>query len=209
VITAMAEEDIFITFMRHGRSRADDEQVHEGRYDSPLTEVGREQVSRRAQQWLAAGVTCDQIVASTLARARESAEIVGRVLRIPVDLDPDWMEMDNGPLAGLGWEEANVRYPRPAFRHPYEGLAGSGESEWDLHSRAARAIQSLVRRGPGRYLVVAHGGILNAALRHVVGAPVPLNGQGIWFEFGDTGYYEVVYSPAKHIWVMKGMASQG
>ena len=27
--------------MRHGRSRADDELVHEGRYDSPLTDVGR------------------------------------------------------------------------------------------------------------------------------------------------------------------------
>ena len=27
--------------MRHGRSRADDEMVHEGRYDSPLTDIGR------------------------------------------------------------------------------------------------------------------------------------------------------------------------
>ena len=118
----------------------------EGRYDSPLTEVGREQVNRRARQWLEIGVGYDQIVASTLARARESAEIVGRVLQVPVDLDPDWMEMDNGPLAGLGCEEARERYPRPAFRNPYEGLAGSGESEWDLHSRAARAVQSVIRR---------------------------------------------------------------
>ena len=31
---------IDITLMRHGRSRADDEMVHEGRYDSPLTDVG-------------------------------------------------------------------------------------------------------------------------------------------------------------------------
>jgi len=67
----MDEKEIFITFMRHGRSRADDEQVHEGRYDSPLTDVGRGQVDRRARQWLDAGVRYDQIVASTLARARE------------------------------------------------------------------------------------------------------------------------------------------
>jgi len=198
--TPMLEMDIFITFMRHGRSRADDEQVIEGRYDSPLTEVGREQVTRRARQWLETGVCYDRIITSTLARARESAEIVGRVLQVPVDLDPDWMEMDNGPLAGLSHEEAQERYPRPAFRNPYEGLAGSGESEWDLHSRAARAVQRLIRRGPGRYLVVAHGGILNAALRHVVGAPVPLNRQGIWFEFDDAGFYETVYTPTRHIW---------
>ena len=33
--------------MRHGRSRADDELVHEGRYDSPLTDVGRTLGARR------------------------------------------------------------------------------------------------------------------------------------------------------------------
>ncbi len=199
----MAEGEIDITFMRHARSRADDEQVHEGRYDSPLTDVGREQIRRRALQGLEEEIHFDRIVASTLLRARESAEIVGSVLGAPVDLDPDWMEMDNGPLAGLSFAEANLRFPRPAFRNPYEGMAGSGESEWDLHSRAARAVQNIIRRGPGRYLVVAHGGILNAAMRHVVSAPVPLNGQGIWFEFGDAGYYEAVYSPAKHYWVLK------
>jgi 2,3-bisphosphoglycerate-dependent phosphoglycerate mutase len=205
----MAEDELFITFMRHGRSRADDERVHEGRYDSPLTDVGRDQVYRRARQWLEVGAHFDRIVASTLARARESAEIVGRVLQVPVDLDPDWMEMDNGLLAGLPYDIAKVRFPRPAFRNPYEGLAGSGESEWDLHSRAARAVQSVIRRGLGRYLVVAHGGILNAALRHVVGAPVPLNGQDIWFEFGDTGYYKMVYAPGKHHWVMKATTPAG
>ena len=199
----MDNKEIYITFMRHGRSRADDEQVHEGRYDSPLTDVGREQAARRARQWLDAGVRYDRIVASTLVRARESAEIVGRVLQVAVDPDPDWMEMNNGPLAGLSFEEAQERYPRPAFRNPYEGLAGSGESEWDLHSRAARAVQNVIRRGPGRFLVVAHGGILNAALRHVVGAPVPLNGQGIWFEFEDTGFYETIYAPDRHFWILK------
>jgi 2,3-bisphosphoglycerate-dependent phosphoglycerate mutase len=205
----MTEEDIFITFIRHGRSRADDEQVHEGRYDSPLTDVGREQVYQRALQWLDARVQLDQIIASTLLRARESAEIIGRVLQIPVDLDADWMEMDNGPLAGMRYDVAMVRYPHPAFRNPYEAFAGSGESEWDLHLRAVRAVQSVIRRGPGRYLVVAHGGILNAALRHVVGAPVPLNGQGIWFEFGDTGHYETVYEPGKHHWVMRATLPVG
>jgi 2,3-bisphosphoglycerate-dependent phosphoglycerate mutase len=34
---------ITIFFLRHGRSSGDDEGVHEGRYDSALTETGREQ----------------------------------------------------------------------------------------------------------------------------------------------------------------------
>ena len=44
------------------------------------------------------------------------------------------MEMDSGPLAGLSYEDAQERYPCPAFQNLYEGLAGSGESEWDLQN---------------------------------------------------------------------------
>lgn len=40
-----------INLVRHGRSRADDEMVHEGRYASPLTNVGKAQVHSRAEEW--------------------------------------------------------------------------------------------------------------------------------------------------------------
>ena len=95
---------IHITLMRHGRSRADDEMVHEGRYDSPLTDVGRAHVRARAEEWKRGNVTFDAIVASTLSRASESARIIGETLDIPVEYDPDWIERDNGPLAGLPFE---------------------------------------------------------------------------------------------------------
>ena len=94
--------------MRHGRSRADDEEVHEGRYDSPLTDMGRAQVQQRALLWLESQVTFDCIIASTLQRALESAKIVGAALNVPVEPDPDWMEMDNGLLAGIRWDVART-----------------------------------------------------------------------------------------------------
>ncbi|MEW6286421.1 MAG: histidine phosphatase family protein [Chloroflexota bacterium] len=192
--------EIFVHFMRHGRSRADDEGVHEGRYDSPLTEVGRAQVRARGEAWKAQGVRFDLIIASTLVRARESAEIIGGLLEAPVEADDVWMEMDNRPLAGMPIEEAKVRYPRPRFRGPYEAFHGIGESDWDLHCRAVFAVQKLVRRGAGQYLVVSHGGMLNAVLRGIVGAQPPINGHGIWFAFGDTGFVRCRYLPAGHEW---------
>jgi 2,3-bisphosphoglycerate-dependent phosphoglycerate mutase len=192
-----------ITLLRHGRSLADDEDVYEGRYDSPLTDVGRAQALSRAEGWKRAGVTFDLAVCSTLQRARTVAEIVTGVLKVPLVCDPDWMEVDHGPLAGLKIEEGKKRYPPPAFRNPYERIAGSGESELDLHIRACRAVEALVQRGPGRYLVVAHGGILSAALRVIAGAPVPVNYQGLWFHFDDLGYTRLTYNPARHRWVMR------
>ena len=201
------DKKLHITFMRHGRSRADDEEVHEGRYDSPLTEVGRAQVQQRAQRWLESGVTFDCIIASALQRALESAKIVGGILNVPVEPDPDWMEMDNGPLAGVRWDAARVQFPQPAFRNPYETFWGTGEGSWDLYLRAARAVQGVIRRGPGSYLVVAHGGILNDALRTVVGAGPAVNSQGVWFAFSNAGYIRTVYDPARHTWLIQELKS--
>ncbi len=194
--------EIYLTFLRHGRSRADDEKVHEGRYDSPLTDTGRMQVRARAEEFLSRNFHFDLIVSSTLQRAQETARIIGQVLNVAVETDPDWMEMDNGPLAGLPYEIAAQRYPRPAFRNPYEPVCGIGESDWDLYCRGARAVERMIRRGAGSYLVVAHGGILNSALRSIVGSQPLGNGQGIVFGFGDTGYVRCSYDPSKHQWYL-------
>ena len=104
--------------MRHGRSRADDEEFVEGRYDSPLTEVGRSQAKRRAEELRSKGIEFDVIIASSLVRASETAEIVGGILEVKVEIDEDWMEIDNGPVAGLPREEAFEKYPLPIFRIP-------------------------------------------------------------------------------------------
>lgn len=200
---------IQITFMRHGRSRADDEMVHEGRYDSPLTDVGRTQVRSRAEQWKQNGVTYDLIVASTLVRASESARIVGEVLDIPIEYDPDWMERDNGPLAGLPFEVTRERYSKPEFINPFQHFVPStreGESGWDLLSRGARALQSVVGRGRPSTLVVAHGGILNAAMYCIVGvSPHPAV---VRFAFSDACFVRTSYDPKSDQWIIREMSAQ-
>lgn len=196
-------DQLEITFLRHGRSRADDEGVMEGRYDSPLTEAGQAQARARGTEWMQRGVQFDQVICSTLARARTTAEIVAGILGSPLEADPAWMEMDNGLLSGLSFAEADQRFPKQDFFNPYDRKGKTGESDVDLHTRAALALQNVVRRGPGRYLVVAHGGILNAALRVIAGAPHPVNFHGVWFAFGDLGYARFTYNPAGHRWTMR------
>jgi len=132
---------VSVTLLRHGRSRADDEGVHEGRYDSPLTEAGRAQVRARAGNLARRGFTFDAIVASPLARAAESAAIVAEALGGAVELDPDWMEFNNGPLAGLSFAEAETRFPSSPLRSPYAAFWQSGESRWELYCRAVGALE--------------------------------------------------------------------
>jgi len=200
---------VTIFFLRHGRSSGDDEGVHEGRYDAVLTEVGRSQVQTRASKWKDQALSFKCIISSPLRRAHVTAEIVAQALNAPIEMDPDWMEMDNRPLAGLAFDVAESRYPRPPFRNPYESFHGVGESDWEIHCRAIRATEKVVRRGPGCYLVASHGGILNAALRAIVGAQPPINGQhGVWFALGDTGYVKTVYEPTSHRWLIEELISE-
>ena len=197
--------------MRHGRSRADDEMVHEGRYDSPLTEVGRLQVRTRAEEWKRSDVTFDVIIASTMARALESAQIVGKVLDVPVEYDSDWEERDNGPLAGLPFDVAAEKYPRPEFANPFQHYVPStceGESSSDLLSRAAGALQRVVRRSVPSSLVVAHGGILSAAMYCIMGVPPPSTGTGVRFSLGDACFVRTSYSPSRNLWTLYEMASR-
>lgn len=127
---------------------------------------------------------------------------MAEAFQVPLESDHDWMEFNNGPLAGLPFAEAAARYPKPTFRNPYEPFCTTGESDWEIHGRAARAVEKIVRRGPGQYLVVAHGGILNAAMRTIVGAPPLLNGHGLYLALGDTGYAQVIYVPERHQWII-------
>jgi 2,3-bisphosphoglycerate-dependent phosphoglycerate mutase len=197
------EENIGLTLVRHGRSRADDEGVHEGRYDSPLTDTGRAQAEKRGQYLLAQGTKYQLIIASPLKRTQETAVILAKHLNVPVITDNEWIELDNGPLAGLSFKEAEIHYPEPAFRNPYEKMPGNGESAWELYSRAEAAVGQIIQRGSGEYIVVAHGGILNAALRSIVGSVPYGNGQGIGFKFNDLGCMKLRYYPGKNWWMME------
>lgn len=177
-----------LVLLRHGRSGADDEGVHEGRYDSPLTEVGRDQATRLAQHWRDGRMHFDRIVCSSLVRASETAEIVAAALAVDVEVSGLWMEHDNGPLAGLTEDEAAARFPQPSFRSRWAPLTESGgESIQGIHRRASEALEALLSGNGERLLVVAHGGILNAAMRVLLGA-----GLHSHFVFSDNGIAELV-----------------
>jgi 2,3-bisphosphoglycerate-dependent phosphoglycerate mutase len=123
----------------------------------------------------------------------------------PLAMDDEWMERNNGVLSGLRPEEAAQIYPRPGFIHPYLPIGETGESQWELFLRAGRALQRLLARPIGRYLVVSHGGILNMAMYAILGIPVQANFTGPRFRFGNTAFATLTYDPAEHKWTLYGI----
>ena len=157
---------IRLTFLRHGRSRADDENVFESRYDSELTDVGCRQAEKLARKWVKEQPRkYDVIVTSPLKRARATADIMARYLTAPVVENELLLEINAGELCGMKKEEGLRKFPPPDFANPYERIVeGSGESEAQLHSRALLSIENILNMKRDSYLIVAHGMILNAIL---------------------------------------------
>ncbi|MEW5868797.1 MAG: histidine phosphatase family protein [Chloroflexota bacterium] len=199
-----------VILLRHGESVGNAAGYYQGQSDFPLSETGVLQAQALAQRWLAEKASFTQVISSPLARARQTAEIIAAALGdLPLDLQPLWMERDNGQLAGLRPQEAAERFPRPAFFHPYMPIGQTGESQMELYLRAGSAVQDLLRRPPGRYLVVSHGGLLNMVMYVILGIVPQANFHGPRFRFRNTAFATLTYLPEAHIWRLEGLNDQG
>ncbi len=195
------EKPVFdITFLRHGESVGNAEARWQGQSDFPLTEKGREQARALADRWRSDGRTFDAILSSPLSRARETADIIAITLGMVVEEDRIWMERNIGIMAGLTAAEVKQHFPEPDFVTPFDTLGLDGEGDWELYLRAGRALQSLLRRKPGKYLVVSHGGLLNQVMHAIVGITPQANSSGLRFRFQNTGFTHVIYYPSSHRW---------
>jgi 2,3-bisphosphoglycerate-dependent phosphoglycerate mutase len=153
----MADTPLYhVTLLRHGESIGNLENRFQGNADFPLTETGRTQVIALIDRWQAEGCNFYRVLSSPLGRARETAEIICTTLNVPLELDTNWKEIDNGLLAGLTEEEAEQTIPPLAIITPYTHTGRTGESRWEEYLRAGRNLQKLVDYPLGHTLVVAH-----------------------------------------------------
>ena len=189
-----------ITFLRHAESFANANGYYQGQFDFELTDKGRNQAQRLAERWCKEQIQFDKIFSSPLSRARETAEIINRALNLPLEFDPVWMERNAGKLSGLHHDEAHTVYQRPAFLNLYQKVGETGESEWELFLRAGWALQGLIDQGPGRYLVVSHGGLLNKVYKQILGIMPQANFQGLRFDFFNTGFGRFEFDRQKNRW---------
>ena len=150
--------------IRHAESIWNAEERWQGHADPPLSARGvaqAEAVARALAQQRA-----DRLLCSDLQRARETAEIVGRVLGLAPSADPRLRELDVGRWAGLTRGEIEALDAALLQRFEAEDpevRAGGGESRAEIRARVRRAFHELARAHPGeRLVVVTHLGVVRA-----------------------------------------------
>ena len=134
------------------------------RGDAGLTELGRLQAERLRDRLAATGeISADVLIASTLPRARQTAEVLAPAFGLPITLDDDVQEMRVGELDGQPWEEAKSWFPD--FRvEPYRAVGTDGENWGQFVLRVGTALDRIVREHDGKTIVVVcHGGVIDAS----------------------------------------------
>ena len=164
--------------IRHGESLSNRDGRVQGQADISLTEVGRQQAKAvaswcQSQQFRS---PCE-LWSSPLCRARETAEIIGKATGLSVNLKDDLVELNAGVFQGHLWDDLADRFPEDVARWRSGDLdfqIPDGESRRQLAQRGGQALQSLSCRSAESIIIVAHGGVLTAALGLLLGRDHPL-----------------------------------
>ena len=177
---------IELLIIRHGQSEADLIDVFEGRADFSLTELGEVQARKMATS-VAKEYPPALILASPLKRASQTATILQEAIGCHMMYDDDLMEWNNGVLAGMPREEANVKYPLTKEGRPVHIPIEGGESALDLRYRAERILHQILHdyEGITRIAIVSHGGLISNLLSAFLQLPVG----AFVFPTGDTGIH--------------------
>jgi probable phosphoglycerate mutase len=162
-----------LLFARHGESTWNVRGLWQGQADPPLSPAGRLQARALGEQLARQGT--EVLVASDLARARETARIAAEALGLEPSLDPGLRELDVGTWSGLSVAEVERRFPealgRLRARDP-ELRPGGGETWSELRRRVVVSLAAIRRRHPTRRIaVVSHLGVLRSLVPEADLAP--------------------------------------
>ena len=106
---ARAHSFTLVYLARHGQTESNVLQRYAGSGAEPITDRGRGQMSALAARLGLCGI--GEIWTSEVARAQESADLVARILGIPVRTDARLNEIRMGPWEGLTEAEVAQHYP--------------------------------------------------------------------------------------------------
>jgi len=143
-------------------------------WDPPLSEEGVRQAALLADRLLVMDLDPFVVYASSLRRARETAEAFAVRANTDVTFDDELVEAHIGGWEGMPFEEIIGSDPEIAHhvrnQHAIWHRAPGAEGAERFQARVRGAVDAIVDRHPGKNVVVfAHGGVINAYLGGLLG----------------------------------------
>ena len=160
-----------LILVRHGESHDNRHRIFAEDH-TPLTDLGRKQALEVAGR-IAERFQPVAVVSSPLARAHQTAEIIGRELGLAVEIMPGLEESDFGFLKGQSYEVYHRHIQQdPTFdKHAvWRWIPEGGESTEQAGQRVIPVLEQLAERHPDdEILVVCHGMLMVAIWAQLAG----------------------------------------
>ncbi len=132
--------------------------------DRGLTPRGVQQAERLRDRLAAGEIPADVLLASTMPRALQTAQIIAPGLGLTVQPDDDLQELRVGEADGMAVDEARAKFGVNVSTDPFTPIATGGESWSQFAPRAAATLERITREHQGqRIIAVTHGGFIAAA----------------------------------------------
>ncbi len=193
-----------LLLIRHGETDWNASGRYQGQMDIPLNEAGVEQarilghrlrneLSRPTEPGAPTG-SIDAIYASDLARAWQTAEIVGAACGLTPRPEPRLRELSFGEWQGLTYQEIGERDPEALAAWNHDRVNGRPPGGESLGAMAARVSDLLddVRREirDGNVALISHGGTIRVILCVLLEHPLATYWQ---FEVDNTAIAEIEF----------------
>lgn len=160
-----------ITVIRHGQSQGNVNKIICGHYDTPLTDIGREQAKLTGKHLV--GKKIDRIYSSDLCRAKETAEMIAGQIGMNVTVDARLRERSCGIFDGKPVSDAILHPLWDGFiSKPHVNVDG-GETIGQIYQRAKDFLGFLTNNHKNENIIlVTHGGWLWVCVPVVLGVSI-------------------------------------
>lgn len=157
-----------IYLIRHGQTTGDVEGLYGGTYDDQLSKKGIKQVEKLASGLKDKGI--EIIFSSPYSRAKETAEILSKALKIRVEIKDDLRERNvYSFMSGQPIKEMNEKHPEEVAKlQDYKQAIADAEEYDDFKKRVLAAINEAAASAHETIGVVTHGGPIRCFYREVL-----------------------------------------
>lgn len=168
-----------LVLWRHGETDYNVALRMQGQLDSQLTRIGLGQAHRAAP--ILAALRPDVLLTSDLARAYDTAAVLGEHAGVPVGVDKRLRETHLGAWQGLSQAEVEDGWPggMSTWRMSSEVAPPAGETRVEVATRAAQLVTELDETGYDSAVLCTHGGLIAGLTPLLLGLPVSR-----WWVFG-------------------------
>lgn len=203
----MSKDNRRIFLIRHGETEFNRLGVFRGRYEVELNDRGRKQAGEIGSALRGEGI--ESLLASPLVRARQTAEIIGRVIGVGYAADEAFNNIDLGKWQGVPKADVKRDYPdlwNLWITEPEHLRIPEAETVEEVRHRSFEGLLRVLDEQQSDFGIVTHRSVIKTLAASMLGVGRPYfwkfyidNAAYSVFECGPAGFTLLNWNSTSHL----------